>query len=62
VIAKAKERGAKELSLIVYEDNRPALNLFNNLDLKKIIPEMGRQEEKEKSSTGNRRVLLCKSI
>jgi ribosomal protein S18 acetylase RimI-like enzyme len=63
VIEKAIRDKAVELSLLVFEDNYKAINLYKKFDFKKrIIPNLEELLENEKSIHGRRRVVLSKSL
>jgi ribosomal protein S18 acetylase RimI-like enzyme len=63
VIEKATRVKAEELSLLVFEDNYKAINLYRKFDFKnRIIPNLEEQLENEEFIYGRRRVVLSKSL
>jgi ribosomal protein S18 acetylase RimI-like enzyme len=63
VIEKAQEEGAKELLLLVHEDNQNAIKLYRKLDFKfKVLPGVEEMLEREKTITGRKRVVMGKSF
>ena len=59
---KAKEEGASDLSLLVFENNYEAIRLYKKLGFKiKLIPALKEQLEKDKLVYG-RRIVLNKSF
>ncbi len=63
IIARAKEEGAKELLLIVYEDQNPAIYLYRKLgfQIKKYSP-LEDDLEQERAYLGSRKVVMCKAL
>jgi ribosomal protein S18 acetylase RimI-like enzyme len=62
-VEKAVELGAKELYLVVYEDNRRAINLYGKLDfshtrLDSLEPLLSSEQER----TGRRRIVMKKVL
>jgi len=63
VIEKAKTHGAKELSLVVREDNKNAIGLYKKIGFKrKIKPGLEENLEKEAIKTGHRRILMSVNL
>jgi len=59
VIEQARQEGAKELLLLVHEDNRNAVNLYRKLGFeRRVIEGLEESLEKERSVTGRRRVVM----
>lgn len=63
IIARAKEEGAKELLLIVYEDQNPAIYLYRKLgfQIKKDSP-LEDDLEQERAYLGSKKVVMCKPL
>lgn len=63
VIEKAKVYGAKELSLLVREDNNRAINLNKKLGFKRNISlELEEKLKQEAVKTGRRRIIMSKDL
>ena len=63
VIDMTRNEGAKELSLLVREDNQWAISLYTKLGFKrKVIPALKGQLEKESLSHGSKRVVMSLSL
>lgn len=63
VIKKAREEGAEGVYLLVYEDNRRAMELYRKLGFEvKLMPALEAQLAREKLSSGRRRVVMRKSL
>jgi ribosomal protein S18 acetylase RimI-like enzyme len=63
VLEAAHERGAPDLYLLVYEDNLPAVRLYEKLGFEqRIFPEMEVELEKERSRFGRRRIVMVSSL
>ena len=63
VIKMAREEGALDLSLAVYEDNYEAIKLYHKLGFKiKLVPGLEEQFEKEKLLYGRRRIVMNKNL
>lgn len=63
VIRRAASEGAKELWLLVREDNRPALRLYRKLGFEvKPIPEIQAQLEEEQSRYGRRLLTMSRPL
>ncbi len=63
VVEKAEELGAKELNLVVYEDNRRAMNLYSKLGFTHTeIAGLEPMLSSEKHNTGRRRIVMRKNL
>jgi ribosomal protein S18 acetylase RimI-like enzyme len=63
VIQGAKEQGAKELLLIVTEDNRAAVGLYRKLGFERaLIPRLEEHLERERQTTGLKRIVMRKAL
>ncbi len=63
VIEKAAELGAKELNLVVYEDNRRAISLYSKLGFTHTeIAGLEPLLSSEKLNTGRRRIVMRKDL
>ena len=63
VIAKATEEKAKEISLLVFEDNHPAIDCYLKLGFEgHVISSLDEQLEAERQSSGRKRILMRKRI
>ncbi len=63
VIDRAKADGLKELFLLVYEDNPPAINLYLKLGFERTrLPALQAQLDDELKKTGRRRVVMRRSL
>jgi signal peptidase I len=63
VIEKSVSEGAKELSLLVAENNYPAVKLYRKLGFdRRIIPALEKLLEEEQHATGDRRICMVKSL
>ncbi|HOL18373.1 MAG TPA: GNAT family N-acetyltransferase, partial [Bacillota bacterium] len=63
VIEEAQKRGAAELLLLVNEDNRPAIRLYQKLGfVRAVLPALEPVLEAEKKRTGRRRIVMQKKI
>jgi ribosomal protein S18 acetylase RimI-like enzyme len=63
VIEKAKEQKAKDIFLVVFEDNKRARCLYSKLDFDHItLPELEPLLAEEKIKTGRRRIVLKKML
>jgi ribosomal protein S18 acetylase RimI-like enzyme len=63
VMELARMENARELSLLVYEDNRAAFCMYEKLGFARvIIPELEKMLEEEKISSGRRRVVLRREL
>ncbi len=59
VISHADENGAKELWLLVRENNRPALTLYKKMGFVKVdLPVFREILRKEKNTLGYKRILM----
>jgi ribosomal protein S18 acetylase RimI-like enzyme len=63
VIERAAAESAPVLDLLVFEDNLPAIRMYRKLGFEiSAIPELEPQLERERDSTGRRRVVMRKRI
>lgn len=63
VMNTAMKEGAKELSLLVHEDNHPAIRLYEKVGFEpKIISELENRLEKERVTTGRKRIVMAKFL
>jgi len=63
IMERARAENARELSLLVYEDNQAALRMYTKLEFARIIiPELEKMLEDEKASSGRRRIVMCRKI
>ena len=63
VIERARKEGAPMLDLVVYQDNFRAIQLYRKLNFEShIIPELERQFESERLSTGRGRAVMRKRL
>jgi ribosomal protein S18 acetylase RimI-like enzyme len=63
VIDRAKANGLKELLLLVYDDNPPAINLYLKLGFEQtILPALQPQLDDELKKTGRRRVVMRRDL
>jgi ribosomal protein S18 acetylase RimI-like enzyme len=63
VTDKASLLGAKDLSLLVFEDNAAAIKLYEKLGFKhSVISRIEAELEKEKSIFGRRRIAMVKTL
>ncbi|MCX6554727.1 MAG: GNAT family N-acetyltransferase [Candidatus Aminicenantes bacterium] len=63
VMEQARMESARELSLLVYEDNPAALSLYAKLGFARVIvPELEKMLEEERSASGRRRVVLRRQL
>ncbi len=63
VVQVARERGAPELYLLVFEDNRPAVRLYHKLGFKqRTVSTMEEMLKREKQTYGRRRVVMVTSL
>lgn len=63
IMEQARMENARELSLLVYEDNPAALKLYAKLGFARVIvPELEKMLEEEKSASGRRRVVLRRQL
>ena len=63
VIEQASQEGARELLLLVHEDNRNAVELYRKLGFeRRKIEGLEESLEKERSATGRRRVVMGKLL
>jgi signal peptidase I len=63
VIDRAKADGLKELFLLVYDDNPPAINLYRRLGFEQtILPALQPQLDDELKKTGRRRVVMRRDL
>jgi ribosomal protein S18 acetylase RimI-like enzyme len=63
VVQAARERGAPELYLLVFENNQPAVKLYRKLGFKQqTLPTMEETLEKEERIYGRRRVVMGASL
>jgi ribosomal protein S18 acetylase RimI-like enzyme len=63
VIERARNAGAKQLSLIVVEGNHPAIALYRKLGFEpRTIPELERQFEEERLLLDQRRKVMSKPL
>ena len=63
VIDRAREEGAKELLLLVHEDNQNAIKLYHKLGFaQKVIEGLEEPLEREKMATGRKRIVMGKSL
>lgn len=59
----AAKQGATEIKLLVFEDAKPANNLYRKSGFRKIsIPELNRQLEKEAQENSRRRIIFLKDV
>lgn len=59
VVEQARSRGASELLLVVYEDNLPAIRLYEKLGFARITrPALEPLLAEEKAQTGRRRIVM----
>lgn len=59
----AADNGATEVSLLVFQDNRPALNLYKNLGFSQVsIPEIDKELREETARSRRQRIILQKDI
>jgi len=63
VIEKAREEGAKEIFLLVRDNNHQAIELYRKLGFRmKVIPKLEAQLSKEVELGAHRRVAMTKSL
>ena len=63
VIAKATEGKAEEIFLLVFEDNRPAIDCYLKLGFQEHMnPALEEQLEMERKTSGRKRVLMRKRV
>jgi ribosomal protein S18 acetylase RimI-like enzyme len=63
VIARSREEGSRELSIMTREDNHKAVKLFRKLGfLLKVIPELENQFEQERFAHGRTMLVMCVSL
>jgi ribosomal protein S18 acetylase RimI-like enzyme len=63
VMEQARLENARELSLLVYEDNRAAFCMYEKLGFTRVIaPELEKMLEEEKNSSGRRRIVLRRQL
>jgi ribosomal protein S18 acetylase RimI-like enzyme len=63
IMERARAENARELSLLVYEDNQAALCMYAKLGFTRIIiPELEKMLEDEKTSSGRRRIVMRRKI
>lgn len=63
VMEKAKQENARELSLLVRQDNYKAINLYKKLGFeRKISLALEEKLEEEKNKTGRRRMVMSKVL
>ena len=59
----AAKHGATEIRLLVFEDAKPANNLYRKSGFRRIsIPELNRQLEKEAQENSRRRIIFLKDV
>lgn len=59
----AVKHGASEIKLLVFEDAKPANNLYRKVGFRQIsIPELDKQLEEEARENSRRRIILAKDI
>ena len=59
----ASKHGVTEIKLLVFEDAKPANNLYQKSGFRRIsIPELDRQLEKEAQENSRRRIILLKDV
>jgi ribosomal protein S18 acetylase RimI-like enzyme len=59
----AAKHGALDIKLLVFEDAKPANNLYQKLGFRQIsIPELNRQLEKEAQENSRRRIIFLKDV
>jgi len=59
VMEQARAEGARELLLVVHEDNHPAINLYRKLGFVCVeLPALEAQLQAEKTQTGRRRIVM----
>lgn len=63
VIEESIKEGAKRISLLVYEDNQPAIKLYEKLGFeRRVIPALEKQLEDELHTFGRRRICMSISL
>jgi ribosomal protein S18 acetylase RimI-like enzyme len=63
VIARARQKGAPSLRLVVNEDNQPAVRLYRKLGFEEVrLPEISEQLDQESAQTGRRRIIMEKPL
>ena len=63
VIAEATQEGAEKLKLFVFEDSRPAVQLYKKLGFEEvIIPELVPKLEEETKQLGRKRIVMEKLL
>jgi len=63
VIAKAKEQKAKDMLLVVFEDNKAAIRLYRKFGFEIIThPDLEPLLAEEKTNTGKRRIVMRKKL
>ena len=63
VMEQARMENARELSLLVYEDNRAASCMYKKLGFARVlVPELEKMLEEEKKSYGRRRIVLRRQL
>ncbi|MEI6102810.1 MAG: GNAT family N-acetyltransferase [Methanothrix sp.] len=63
VIDRARSDGVKELFLLVYDDNPPAINLYRKLDFERTrLPALQPQLDEDFEKTGRRRVVMRRNL
>ena len=62
-VERAREFSAKQINLLVYEDNKAANNLYSKLGFRQtFFPKLEKRLEKEAISTDRRRIIMSRPI
>ena len=63
VLAQAEAEGAEELLLCVFEDNRPAVNLYRKLGFERVtLPELAEWMATHEQADGRRMIAMAKPL
>jgi len=59
----ARKEKASDVKLLVFKDNKPALNLYRKLGFLQVsIPQLDEELRKEAESTHRQRIIVCKGV